>query len=101
MSKVIGLIAESVSSIPYNKILKSALKHKIYFIDPNDKKLCEINKQVLSELAKDEWKMNKYKILDNLCYFLDPRRVEHCNLVINVDNRANINYSKIDEQLKN
>lgn len=53
MSKIIGFVAESASNIPYNKIFRSALKHKVYIVDPNDKKLCEIHKNVLIALNKD------------------------------------------------
>lgn len=56
MSKIVGFLAESVTNIPYNKIFKSALKHRVYIIDPDDKKLCEIHKNALIGLQKDEWK---------------------------------------------
>jgi hypothetical protein len=40
MSKIVGFLLDSASAIPYQKIYKSALKHKVYIIDNNDKKLC-------------------------------------------------------------
>jgi hypothetical protein len=40
MSKVIGFLLDSASVIPFDKIYKSSLKHRVYIIDNSDKKLC-------------------------------------------------------------
>jgi hypothetical protein len=99
MNKIVGFTIESVSALPYQHIFNAALSHKVYIIDSKDKNLCEIHKNILAALQKDEWKNRKFAVLDNLCYFLDTRRTEQCNLLVNVSNRQQFSFSKYDEQL--
>jgi hypothetical protein len=99
MNKIIGFTIESASALPYQHIFNTALNNKVYIIDTRDRNLCEIHKNILIALQNDEWKNRKYAVLDNLCYFLDTRRADHCNLIVNVNSRKQISFSKYDEQL--
>ncbi len=40
MSKIVGFIVKSASTVPCNNIFKAALKHKVFIINKNDKTLC-------------------------------------------------------------
>lgn len=85
MNKTVGFLLESAASIPSSQIFRAALRHRVFIVDANDKKLCSIHERILQELNKDEWKNSKYPILDNLFYFLDKRRTEQCNLIARAD----------------
>lgn len=85
MNKTVGFLIESTVSIPSNQIFKAALRHRVFIVDVNDKKLCSIHEKILLDLNKDEWKNQKYSILDNLFYFLDKRRTEQCEFIARAD----------------
>lgn len=55
-------------------------------MNPNDDILRGINDDIKMELEiSDEWKTNKYDILDNLFYFIDEKRMDECDAVVTVD----------------
>lgn len=47
MNKTVGFLLESAASIPSAHIFKSALKHRVFIVDANDKKLCSIHERIL------------------------------------------------------
>jgi hypothetical protein len=97
MAKVVGFLIESASAIPYQQMLSAALRHRVYVIDGHDHKLCEIHRNVLHRLQEDEWQSRKFDVLDNLSYFLDPRRTEHCDLTVKVSNALQFEIGKRNE----
>lgn len=97
MPKIIGFLIESAAKAPVQHIIKTALKQRVYIINETDKALCQIHKNVTAQLKEDQWNQTKYDVLDNLCYFLDERRAQHCDLVIKVGENQDLD--KIDELL--
>lgn len=85
MNKTVGFLVESAASIPSSQIFKAALRHRVFIMNANDKKLCSIHERILLDLNQDEWKNQKYPILDNLFYFLDIRRTEQCDFIARAD----------------